>query len=98
GDGYAAVVHLERVGVREPGVRERVSGIEVDRLLEEGNRFEHAFLAALVPTVAALQVERVGREVVRIALRRGMPGTGQQGGAEQAHDGRGNLVLTGEHV
>src|SRR5438876_782524 len=72
--------------------------IELDRLLEEGNRLEYAFLAALVPTVSALQVERVGLEVVRIALRRGIRDVGQESGAQRAHDGPGDLVLNGEHV
>src|SRR3989449_11388502 len=72
-------------------------GIVVDRLLEKGNRLEHALLTALVPAEPALQVQRVGLEVVRIALRRGVGDVGQEGRAQRADDGAGDLVLDREH-
>src|SRR2546426_8938089 len=91
-------VHLERVRIREAGVRQRVVGIVVDRLLEKGNRLEHTLLTALVPAETALQVQRVGLEVVGIALRRGVGDVGQEGRAQRADDGAGDLVLDREHV
>ena len=98
GHGDAAVIHLKRVGVREPRVRERVFGVVVDCLFEVRDRLEHALLRALVPAVSALQVERVRLEVVRVALRRGIRDVGQEGGAQRGHDRARDLVLQREHV
>ena len=48
-DRHAAVVELQRVGVGEPGVRQRVLRIFGDGALEVLDGLQHALLRALVP-------------------------------------------------
>src|SRR2546430_17192258 len=98
GDGHAAVVDLEGVGIGEARVGERVPRILVDGLLEIGDGLEHTLLAPLVPAEAALQVQRIRLEVVGVALRRRVGDVGQEGGAQRADDGAGDFVLNREHV
>src|SRR5215207_9299061 len=52
--GHAAVVHMQRITVRQPRVGECITRILGDRLLEEPNAGGDAFLRTLVPLEAAL--------------------------------------------
>ena len=65
---HAPVIHVERVRVRQAGVRECITGIGSDCLLEEVDRLGDALARPLVPCVAAAQIEPIRRDAFGVAL------------------------------
>src|SRR5204863_370976 len=70
--------------VRDPRIRGGIGRILFDRLLEELDRLSNARYRALVPVVAALEVQQVGRA-----------GGGRPRGRE-GPDGRGDVECAGD--
>ena len=87
---------VERVG--EAAVRERVVGVEVDRLLEVDERLAQPFHRALVPVVAAPQVGLIRLRALGEALREPRFLLSAQLEPERARDLGGHLLLHREDV
>ena len=64
----APVVDVQRVRVGQSRIRERITRIGGDGLLEEIDRFGDACARPLVPRVPAAQVERVRRDAFGVTL------------------------------
>src|SRR5262249_37667778 len=61
-------LHELRVRVRDAGPRQRVVGIELDRLLEMHERLAEPFLGIQPIALTTLEVEIVGARIARLVL------------------------------
>ncbi len=96
---HAPVIDVERVGIREPGVRECVLRVLGDGALEPGDRLACCCIAALVHRPATAQVVAIRDDTVGSPLERfRILDVGKPSGAERAGDSSGELVLHGEDV
>src|SRR2546427_1567764 len=66
---YRAVIDVERVGIGQPRVGGRVTGILRDGLLEVADRLRDALLGPLVPRIPTFEIEAVSLDVFGVASR-----------------------------
>src|SRR5437773_3494907 len=93
-----AVVDVQGIRVGESGIRQRVSRIERNRLLEVFDSFDDSFRGALVPRVAAAEIQSIGLHIFRVATRWSRSDVGEGSRAERRDDRARDLVLDRENV
>ena len=95
---HVPIIDVQRVGVGKPGVSQRVVRIERDRFLEVLDAFGDSFRSALVPGVAAAQVQPIRFHVLGVAVARRRDDIRERSRAELGDDCARDLVLDRKDV
>ena len=79
-------------------MRERIPGIDRQRLLETLQRSNQSRFVAFVPEISSLEIQLVGSEIPRWNRHEPLAARPREMDTEGRHDRAGDLVLDREHV